>query len=182
MVDNSATTSMSTTTTTMTSLSKDPALPEALKHTSVWLRRILVELLRIYQRRRRGEDCNFSAGEWMQSCLDRNPFSNVLETTEEQVEQAKRIFREASSSSLFDRQCEMAEQAREEKEVSTQPRPSAEKECGWGGRDIRSKSKFTKVNAEVGESEIWKEAQKCKVEVRAVEEEFKCSGQSGTEV
>ena len=98
-----------------------------MKHTSVWLRRILVELLRIYQRRRRGEDCNFSAGEWMQSCLDRNPFSNVLETTEEQVEQAKRIFREASSSSLFDRQCEMAEQAREEKEVSTQPRPSAEK-------------------------------------------------------
>ena len=147
---------------------KDPALPEALKHTSVWIRRVLVELLRTYQRRRRGEECEFNVGKWMQSCLDRNAWSNVIETTDEQVEQAKRIFREASSSSLFDRQCEMAEKGREEKE------------CGWGGRDIRPK--FTKVKAEVGESEIWKEAQRCKVGVRSVEEEFKFSGQCGTEV
>ena len=151
-------------------LPKDPALPEAFKHTPAKLRRVLVELLRIYQKRRRGEKCEFNVGEWMQSCLDRNPWCNVLETTEEEVEQAKRIFREASSSSVFDRQCEIAEMGRKEKE------------CGWGGRDIRSKAKFTKVKAEVGESEIWKEAQKCKVEVRAVEEEFKFSGQSGTEV
>ena len=195
MVDNSATTStsMTTTTSTMTTTSKDPALPGALKHAPGRLRRILVELLRVYKRRRSGVECEFNAGEWMQSCLERNPWSNVMETTEEEVEQAKRMFREASSSSLFDRYCEMAEQERGEKEVSTQPRPSAEKvstqprpnaeeECVYGGRDIRTKSKYVKVKAEVGESEIWKEAQRCKVEVRAVEEEFKYSGQSGTEV
>ena len=172
MVDNPASTSTSTTTTTstMTRASKDPALPGGLKHAPGRLRRILVELLRVYKRRRSGVECEFNAGEWMQSWLDRNPWCNVLETTEEEVEQAKRIFREASSSSVFDRQCEIAEMGRKEKE------------CGWGGRDIRSKAKFTKVKAEVGESEIWKEAQKCKVEVRAVEEEFKFSGQSGTEV
>ena len=129
-----------------------------------------MELLRIYKRRRSGEDCEFVAGKWMQSCLDKDFYSNVLETTEEEVEQAKRMFREASSSSLFDRKCEIAEQEREEKE------------CVFGGRDIRSKSKFVKVKAEVGESDIWKEAQRCKVEVKAIEEEFKFSGQSGTEV
>ena len=184
MVDNTTTTSTSTTTTksTMPTTSKDPALPGALKHAPGRLRPILVELLRVYKRNRAGEKCEINVGAWMQCCLDRDPYCNVLETTEEEMEQAKRMFREASSSSLFDRHCEIAEQERKEKEVSTQPRPSAEKECGWGGRDIRSKSKFTKVNAEVGESEIWKEAQKCKVEVRAVEEEFKFSGQSGTEV
>ena len=106
----------------------------------------------------------------MQSCLDKDFYSSVLETTEEEVEQAKRMFREASSSSLFDRHCEIAEKEREEKE------------CVFGGRDIRNKPKFTKVKAEVGESEIWKEAQRCKVGGRAVEEEFKFSGQCGTEV
>ena len=50
--------------------------------------------------------------------------------------------------------------------VSTQPCPNAEEECVYGGRDIRTKSKYVKVKAEVGESEIWKEAQRCKVEVR----------------
>ena len=154
----------------MAAKNKDPALPEALKHTPVRLRRVLVELLRIHQRKKRGEACEFHAGEWMQSCLDKDFYSSVLETTKEEVEQAKRMFREASSSSLFDRQCEMAEKGREEKE------------CVYGGRDIRTKPKFTKVKAEVGESEIWKEAQRCKVEVRALEEEFKFSGQCGTEV
>ena len=154
----------------MPTTSKDPALPGALKHAPGRLRPILVELLRVYKRNRTGEKCEINIGAWMQFCMDRDPYCNVLETTEEEMEQAKRMFRVASSSSLFDRHCEIAEQERKEKEVV------------WGGRDIRSKSKFTKVKAEVGESEIWKEAQKCKVEARAVEEEFKFSGQSGTKV
>ena len=149
---------------------KDPALPRALKNAPGRLRPILVELLRIYKMRRSGVECEFNVGAWMQVCMEKDFYSKVLETTEEDMEQAKRMFREASSSSLFDRHCEIAEKEREEKEYS------------WGGRDIRSKSKFIKVRAEVGESEIWKEAQKCKVEVRAVEEESKFSGQSGTEV